>query len=132
MINSSHHLHPTLHRLQLLQFRIRKQAGIDDEADTHGNLQREASAAPFGNAYCELRMLPVFELIIGHEEGAAVNVADPDIVIIQHHFAFRETHGGGAVAAAAALVEHQRAVLLAELIDDLFCYGGDKYAFYHG
>jgi hypothetical protein len=76
-------------------------------------------------------VLPVFKLIIGHQEGAAVDVAYPYIIIIQQQLAAGKAHGSRAVATAATLVEQERAVLFPQLINDVPGFGRDQYTLYH-
>jgi len=69
-------------------------------------------------------MLPIFELVVGHQEGTAVDLADPDIVVVEQEFTTLEAHGGRAVAAAAALMKHEFAVLVPQGVNDFFCFFG--------
>jgi hypothetical protein len=104
---------------ELVDFFVCEDAGADEKADAFGVFEREHAAAAGDYVEDELGVLPVFELAFAHEEGHTVDLAELDIGVAGEEFGAGVAHGRAAVAAAAGLVEHEFAVLGAELADEV-------------
>ena len=91
----------------------------DEEADAFSVVEREHAAAAGNYVEGELGVLPIFELAFAHVEGLAIDFSELDIGVAGDELATGIAHGGAAVAAAAGLMEHQRAVLLAQDADEV-------------
>ncbi len=89
-----------------------------EEPQPRGPLQREHAAVAGHGIDDQVRVFPVGELGFAHVEGRARDLAEQHVGIAEHEFAAGEAHGRAAVAAAAGLVEHERAVLCLQPLDE--------------
>ena len=109
---------------QILAFFVSENAGFGDEAQSERDLERKTGAAAGDDIYREFSVLPELELVLRHVEITSRDLAQPDIGGPDDELAIRITHRRRPVAAPAGLVEHQFAVVGAELVDDLSGFGG--------
>lgn len=72
-------------------------------------------------------MFPVLILVGTHVKRTIVDAPQQHIRFADDKFTIRETHRRRTITATATLVEHQRPMSFAQLIDDLRCGLGDRY-----
>lgn len=93
-----------------------KYPGTDNKTKAGWYFEGEAGAPPFGNINGKLCVLPVRKLVPAHPERTPGNIAQAYIAVTGFELAGLEAHGRRTIAATTALVKHQVAILLLQLL----------------
>src|SRR6218665_279621 len=110
--------HPrSLGRLERGPFLVAVQARARQEPLPGRAFEREHAATARHHVDDQMRVLPVLELRPADVERHAADMPEQPVVIADDELGLRVTHRRAAVTAAPGLVEHQRPVLRAQLVD---------------